>query len=394
MPMIKATQIRHRRRIIAKRFAWIYLPVFFLAVMEVTARMSLEHQPEYLFWYARAEQLVRSKKIDYIFVGSSRVAAAIDTKSFERVLSSHLGQPVTALNMGMGYSTMAEHFLGLRNLWSAAPHHLQGTTIFISLETGLPYHDTWQTRWTHPDRPRLINSLLKFSDLIHLWQTSGLPFQEKLNLSQQYFRHKHFQKVSVALSNRESIRDQFLSNGTTVSIKLLKQTGLVSNKQRSHPPTPDLKPVGGIRNDVSGVKQARDLAIKLADLELQNQQPIRNWDRTILADLVHFVTKHGGQVVFFETPISSVQAHPMQTSLRQTDRKIFEEKAQAWCAIILKPRFVTHDSYLPDLWHLSSSLAPQFTDALAEVFIEHSNKTDSIPSTAGNPKQMKNCSDK
>ena len=370
--MKKTMNILYLRKIPTKLLVWIGLPLFFLIVMELTARMRFGNPSVQQFWYKGAEDTVSSSKIDYIFIGSSRVAAAIHPISFLEVLFPHQKRPLTALNLGRGYSTMAQHFLGLRNMLSVAPQNLQSTTIFISTETGLPPHDTWKTKWEHPVHPLMIIPLLKLSDVIRLWQITGLPLEEKLNLTKLYFN-----KVSVALSNRELIRARFLQEGTQSSINLLMKTGVISSGENVKPITDDLTTAGGIRNDVDGVTQARSLAIKLAQSDMENEQPIRNWEQSILAELVEIVTKNGGKVIFFDTPISSVQARPMQTSLRREDRKIFEQQVRVWCSTILRPNFVYRDLDIPDLWHLKLSLAPEFTASLAEEYIQYLNSFNS-----------------
>jgi hypothetical protein len=115
-----------------------------LVVAELSLRATVGRKTA---WYTAAAQIAKVAPVDYIFVGSSRVAASIDEKYFEQAISQRSGRNVKALNMGMGYCSLANHYFGLRMLLRLNPRNLRGVTVFIEAPLGLPFSETWRDRW-------------------------------------------------------------------------------------------------------------------------------------------------------------------------------------------------------------------------------------------------------
>ena len=75
-----------------------------LVLCEGVARMVTDQVPR---WYGAAERIAGSKTIDVVFVGSSRVQAAIPIDAFVLQVEARTYHRPVALNLGRGYSTFA-----------------------------------------------------------------------------------------------------------------------------------------------------------------------------------------------------------------------------------------------------------------------------------------------
>jgi len=94
---------------------------------------------------------------------------------------------------------------------------------------------------------------------------------------------------------------------------------------------------------------------------------------------ISMVDQHGGQVVFFEIPLSSVFARLYAMLLRQEDIRIFREQARIWGTPVLRPQLSFNDRDIPDLWHVGSWLAPAFSVELARAWVETLRTTGKLP---------------
>src|SRR5262245_26406636 len=83
-------------------------------------------QPASLDWYRQVQGRLREDEVNVFVVGSSRTAAAIDAEAATRVLRERGVRNARVYNLGAPYSTLIEHFLGLRNMAEAAPGALKG----------------------------------------------------------------------------------------------------------------------------------------------------------------------------------------------------------------------------------------------------------------------------
>src|SRR4051794_10433135 len=97
------------RRLLFKIFLLFLLP---LLILEAHKR-SVE-QPK--TWYALVEDALKDDEWNIFFVGSSRTGAAIDAGIATRILRMELKRPVHVYNMGAGYTTLAENYLGLQSM--------------------------------------------------------------------------------------------------------------------------------------------------------------------------------------------------------------------------------------------------------------------------------------
>jgi hypothetical protein len=341
------------------RTQWVVIPLLLFLVLECTVRFWGSSGP--VFWDI-VEQSVQPGAVHFLFIGSSRVAASIDEKLFEEELLRQRPHPARAINVGTGYSYLLQHYLGLRNALRRYPEPLRGCVVFVETAAGLPEYSTVDgSEWYFDGRPDLLTQVLRLEDFPTMW-VSAMPLEDKWHLSFRWL-------------TRGSL---LLARGHGVAMRVLAQTSdrlgekIVSALPgiRTESPRPaDLTTDGGVRTDQEGIALARRLALESARREMSDQRPLGKWTETVLEQIVVLVRQAGGQVVFYEMPLHSVQAAPRRTAIRMDDVASFRVQAAAWGASFLLPEFTFTDDDFPDLWHLKRSRAREFTAALARAWV-------------------------
>ena len=283
-----------------------------------------------------------------LFAGSSRVAAAIDEDAWGAAAKG------PGVNLGRGFSTLQEHYLGLRNLFAKYPQRLRGAYVFIEAPRGMPSVETWQDTWVHPDSPQMIVPVLRISDLPGAW-SAPMTFEEKSRVTFGYFL-----RPSALFTQKDRIGTGFLLLGEDL---FARRFGGV----RAAPAAEDLASAGGIRTDPESIQRSRITAVRLAREDLQSQRPVVDWDRTVVHDIVQLVEHAGARPVFFEMPLCSVQSATFDSPIRARDRERFAEATRQWGVPVIRAEIALSDDDFPDLWHLRKSRAAEFTRALAEV---------------------------
>lgn len=347
-----------------RRTQWVVVPLLLFFVLECTVRFWGSSGPA--FWDI-VEQSVQPGAVHFLFVGSSRVAASVDEKIFEEELRRHRPHPARAINVGTGYSYLLQHYLGLRNALHRYPEHLRGCVVFVETAGGLPEYSTVDgSEWYFDGRPDLLTQVLRLEDLPTMW-VSTMPLNDKWHLSFRWLT-----KWSLLLSRGQGVAVRALAK---TSERLGEKIVSVLPGIRTESPRPaDLTTDGGVRTDQEGIVLARRLALESARRELSDQRPLGKWTETVLGQIVSLVQQAGGQVVFYEMPLHSVQAAPRRTAIRMDDVASFRAQAAAWGTPFLLPEFLFTDDDFPDLWHLKRSRAREFTVALAKAWVGFSVK--------------------
>lgn len=291
------------------------------------------------------------------FIGSSRVAAAIDVDAFDRA-SGMSG----SINLGQGYSTLVEHDFGLRNALALDPHALDHRYVFIEAPLGLPDNARWNGNWANGNWadeiviPNLVK-VLHASDLGPMWRQANMSWPARLEATASVLIPP-LRGIARARYKASSGLDAMLDCLLAPLQRLEAQPALQA----------DLANRGGIRTDDAGLQIAREKALYLAHRDVGNQQPIRDYEDSVLDDIVKRVQQAGGEVVLYEMPLSLIQRLPLESTLRQADRAAFSSVLEQWRVTMLKPAFHTRDDDFPDDWHLRRSRAPQFSERLAAAF--------------------------
>ena len=148
------------------------------------------------FWYAQAAERLQHERLDVLVVGSSRIAYAVTEDILTTEMSARLGRPATVIDLGLGYSTWAEHALGLQRLIDAAPDHLRGALVLIEAPAGRIPLGSWG-QWYHPFSPGLLRMVMRREDLPPLWRSPD-RFDRKTAATLDWFgagsallRHRH-----------------------------------------------------------------------------------------------------------------------------------------------------------------------------------------------------------
>jgi hypothetical protein len=341
-----------------KRYLLAFVVVF--GILELGVRRWVQQRP--LHWDGLESVVVAGGAPDFLFLGTSRVAAAIDADVFARDAGSRVGRAARAVNLGIGHYTLTMHYLGARDLLRDHPDALRGTTVFIEAPFGLQEALTWRDRWYYPGSAKLLVPLLTVSDLPRIWK-SDMRIDEKAYLS--FFTLTH---ASALLTYRERIGEGVIGKGSEKTESLAIDLGAATNETEAV----DLTSDGGIQTDPNMIDRISRLAIEGFREERAlpgNQRSLGMWDNRVLADLVELIKGAGGQVVFFEIPLHSAQASIRSPAVRAQDQREFAVQAARWGTPIVHPRFDYSDRDFPDVFHLRRSRAAEYTTALYSAWV-------------------------
>ena len=85
--------------------------------------------------------------------------------SFDNAIFEATGKKHSSINLGMGFSTMKQHYLGLRNMLESKEDILENTFVFIPVESSMPDYSTEMDCWYFTSAPQHLVIHIKFSDL-------------------------------------------------------------------------------------------------------------------------------------------------------------------------------------------------------------------------------------
>lgn len=320
----------------------ILLPI---VVAEFTVRtVHFSDWFDQCFYIARMDQFVSAKQA-LVLVGSSRVAAAVDESEFEKLFKSRQSD-TKVFNMGMGYSTLVEHFFGLKKV-STRRGSLRGFTVLVEAPAGLVDMNDWSGPWASPAAPEILVPYLEPAELCSFWINSSNDAELKSFVTSA--------KLSSTILRLKQIRRKVTS--------VLRQKFYAENVAKNLEQSKGLAAAGGIRVDDEGVKLARASA-KSAAMSLAAHIGQVDWDRTVACSLAKYVHAQGGEVIFFEIPVSSTFRKPLQSEIRLRDAESFRMHCKSWNSSYLSVPFDCSDADFPDVWHLSSALKSSFTHTL------------------------------
>ncbi len=354
----------HRKQPWLRRIIWLVIPLAFLLAAQIYTVVSTTFQ-----WYEGAEQTAGDHRLDVLFVGSSRVKAAIDPNTFEKVVQRQQGD-LRAVNLGVGGSTLRQHLLGVRNLCEIAPSHTRGITVFVETYAGIPGS---MKGWFMSENPRLLAEVMRAKDLPAFWGTR-YSLEQKLSLTVRLamFKFRPF-------FWKERIRRTIIDKGAHLLGIVTSALGVAA--EQSPKPAVDLAAGGGIRTDEKGVALVRKQALAIAHHENGNadmdegssvssgEEALVDWETNEVGELVRLAQGNGGQVVFFEAPLHSIYRVYYGKAVHPATRRSFDAARKRWGTPLLIADVHFQDSDYPDISHLSKSMAPRFTQALAEQWM-------------------------
>ncbi len=322
---------------------WFVVPIAILAATDVVmSRVGRASEK----WYPAYVGSTAFSDADWIFVGSSRVAAAIVPEA----IAAETGT-IQAINLGQGYSTTAEHLLGLQKLAGTNPQAFTGKTVFIEAPGGIPEHIIFRGgEWLHPQNPALMLKVSSPSDLPDFWK-SHAHHEELIHITTRTLL-----KPSGLLTYKELAQGKVMTTGATVVKDLTWRTTDENG---------DLSSAGGIRTDAEGRKVAIDGAKAYIETQTKGLKSYQNWDGTCVERIIELVTQRGGRVAFFETPLDSSFKTFYDLPLNQQSRANFRAWAEQKGVTVIPEAESFEDEAFPDVWHLDAKLAPEFSRALA-----------------------------
>ncbi len=328
---------------------WVAVPVAIVLLAEIAGHALLNRRTE---WYEQSAP----KSVDFVFVGSSRVEAGFDEKAFQQRLFERTGEFHKAWNVGAGNSTMAAHYLGIRN-FIGDRGGAEGLTVFFELDAGIPsqlFAGTWKDSWVRPDAPYVLSGRFRNEDVGPFLRSNTSP-QNKANILTRF---------GLRSSSLVQYRDGWQSN-------LMKQgTKAVEKALQPISPEPEAVTSGqinGLNNDPLAIEAAKR-ANRTASRKLSVD--VDDWEAEILADFVRLVQHAGGKVVFVEVPVGHVIKLRLSGARYEKDKAGLARAMKAWGTAELDPQFTTTLHDFPDLDHLSKPAAKRFSAQLADTYVD------------------------
>jgi hypothetical protein len=365
-------------RFVRKLLGFVVLPFLLL---EMVVRVGGEwYMPSHHPWYKEANAKAKTEKIDFIFIGASRVRSSIDENFFGELMQQCLNRKVMALNLGHYGATMQLHFLALRQLQQANPENFKGCTVFLEAPSGLPYAEKWaDDNWEQRGHLYLLPPFLSFSDIGTLWMVSTYVWQDKtyitLAWASKAINDLALARVWVDAKIEGVIKEQVH--------KIL--VGIFSIPLPKAPLKLDYEEAAALQNDAGAAERGRQAAIAISQEDIKNQQPIDDWGKTVLWDMMRFIKSSGGTLVIYSMPVSSFYERAYNTPLRQVDKKAFITKSAIDQLPYLTVPFDKTDDDFPDSIHLRSSLTRKFTAALANAYLSSIGKDNIQQVTRAEP---------
>ena len=326
---------------------FILKTVVFLVTLEATGWFLLAQQH---YWYEDAADRVAVAPARFIFIGSSRVAQAVvgEALSSELRLASSM-----VLNLGRGYSTLAEHYFGLRHLAAVSPSGLRGGVVFLEAPEGIPDLSTWDDPWFISADPGLLSMTMRPSDLPAFWLRSAGSLEEKASLT------------AAEVSSLAGLR------GSWSYYARAGWHSLTGRRADDGAEEIELAAAGGVRTSRAMFVAARKLAEEMSMRALRDQRVLTSQDieASILLSLSAFLKKEGADVVIFTIPMSSVQQRTSATEAGRRNRDLVAVALKRAGMELLRVEFPTTDDDFPDLWHLRHVRAREFSRALARAYL-------------------------
>lgn len=316
-------------------------PVYFYAIDSYEEKNGFSYQDFY--------NGIETEHVDYLFVGSSRIPATINTK-----LLRELSGGKVAINAGRGYMMPGIHYQALKNKLISNPDYLRNSFVFLEYAGTRTYTFNFyydRLRVYEPiveadnAMPHLLLPHLNFSALIDFLVYSGNSIPTKVELATLY--------LSSSYRCKQFINEKFHLS--------LDKNFLFKNND-------SLIAEGGIRSDL--VEFARQKAIVVAEQEKDSifKEPLLTFDiinRSTLAKLNNLIRSNGGTLVLYKMPLHSIQQNVFNLDKAKKNQEVFESWLKSNdIEIIENSEFIFNDTDFPDTWHLSSKRRDEFTSKL------------------------------
>jgi len=334
------------RKHIVRAAKWLFCLIIFISVVEVGFRMMLTPRGFDKLNY----ELENSNPVGFIFVGTSRTSASIDTEEWSKQFEGSSIKQGSSINLGQGAATMHYSFLGIKNALKNHPNDFKGTTLMIEAPGQTLKPAEWSGSWTARN-PGLISQELENEDLIGLINSTTedkywLCFEKFIPL-QLYHKRGYIKNMVVFWRIENALEDV-----------------LVKEDQKDNS---DLTVDGGIRTDKEGIKLVRQEALKELD---SLSQAYSGWDNSVVDSLINLAKLNKMDVVFFQAAESPMYIESYNSAINVQNSHNFKSYLNGKGIKIILPDTLFPESDFPDLLHISKTRSADFTKNLANRFKE------------------------
>ncbi|MFH0922114.1 MAG: hypothetical protein V1913_17355 [Fibrobacterota bacterium] len=346
------------KRFILFTLVFLIAPIMFAEV----AWRTIQIFKPYDKWYSHAIQQCKTATADYVFIGSSRTAAAVDKDRFTNRIMISSGKQCRIDNFGRGKCTIVEHYFGIKRILESNPDYLRGAVVFVELPGGYPGEAigglpgilAWSDPWADiSGGVWLISLYLRSDEIYRMWRISSASISDNVLITAASYLQ--------GINGVAMIRAVIAYYGESVLNRfLLKAFG------RGQPSS--LTSDGGIRTDETGVRIVRDMARAAAKFNIDSQRVFNKWNEAVLPDFITLVRNAGASVCFYDVPLSSSFRKMLETPLMCKEKTRFADRYRSWGVPFVQTGFNPADAAFPDLYHLSKAVAPIFTDSLFDSY--------------------------
>jgi hypothetical protein len=293
-----------------------------------------------------AYKLKETRHIDYLFIGSSRVAATINPSVIMRKDTN-----LTVVVAGRGYMTEGIHYQALKNNISKYPDYLKNAKVFLEYYGSDVYSGSFDENRLRIFEPLETNEAAMPQLLLpHLDSRSLLAFLKESHNSKKI-------KVQMVLL-------YCISSYRTIPFIKEKFENII-NRLNVDRTEQQLVKEGGIRSD--NIEKAKKWAIDIAAIQAKEIQkkPLLTFDdldKSSLAFMNDLIVNSGGKLYLYKMPLCSVQEASFKCDRAIQNKKIFEQWVfSKGIPIIYNKKFNYQDSDFPDTWHLGADRRDEFT---------------------------------
>jgi len=299
---------------------------------------------------------IESPHVDYLFIGSSRVPATIDTKTI-----SLLKPKSTVIVGGRGYATAGTHHQALTYKTAQFPDYLAGAKVFIeypwSSYYAKPFDESRLRVWEPNDQSQNEQSMA------HIL----LPYLDQSSFSDFLKNSKN--SISVKVKMLALYYSATYRTAEFINEKYRQRTYLNRNEKSSQ--DAELTTDGGIRTDMT--EQTKQYAKEQAEekLKSQNTSPGLTQEgiaKSELAAIIRLIKEQGGTPVMYRIPLHTIQSSIYTSEKEQQNKALLEQwLAAEGVAVIEAPTFNYSDPDFPDGMHLAIGRRAEFTELLMKA---------------------------
>lgn len=356
-----------------KQLAWIPWVLFPLLAFGSLEYHLKKHEYQVEYGWTKVDDIAGNKNLDFMFIGTSRTACAINDKAFYETVGPHIDDPdgwFYGQNKGTGGTRLIYHYLGLRNVLEENPYQFKNTYFLIEAPAGFPEFSYWSDNWVYSTMENLVINDIRSNDVPKLL-TTNTPLNDRLDMTMRYTLRDW-----TTYDSRERVRAEFYGWGTNLIEKSL--TKVFGVKKQELPPIEDIV-MGGFVSSNPEVAANADKILEhcLAQEDDYLNRPWQDWDNTILNEMVEMIRSYGGTVILYDVPqVTFLEDNVYHAPRRHDDRIAFEKWRAKKDIPLIKADFDYTDADFPDHMHLGAKKGKVFSEALGEVFIEEVLKAD------------------